>query len=248
MDSLRKASRSSRGERRRPRQRPESWTGRNLRRLVLLAVVPVFGVAAGLVPATASAAGRTAATTASVMIAGAPAGAISLASPAVPAKPSANFWTYETIKRLSQISQDNNYDFSAKMTHEMEKVTRDTLAKRIQKIGRLLAALASAINLFVHSHPLAAAIVGFIAAVISVINFKKVASFWKWLRGIIYRGKHRRSNVASNGFWVQIFSAETSPPNSYQGWRARSCSTDAFRCGSPGDHHKEYWPKASVPA
>lgn len=242
MDYLRMASRSPRGERQLPRQRAESWTGRKLRRLAVLAVVPVFGVAAGLAPVAASAAGRTAATTTNVAVAGASAGAISVGLPAAPAAPSANFWTYETIKHLSRISQDDNYDFSAKMTHEMEKVTRATLAKRIEKISKWLAALAAAINVFVQNHPLTAAIVGFIAAVIAVVNIKKVAALWKWLRGIIYQGKHRRTNVNNNGFWVKIFTAETIPPQSYAGWTPRSCATDAFSCGSPGDHHKEYWP------
>jgi hypothetical protein len=209
-------------------------------------VVPVFGVAAGLVPVAASAAGPTATTTASVMIAGVPmpVGAI----PASPAKPSSNFWTYETFHRDSRISQDDDYDFSAKMTHEMEKVTREALSKRITNVGKWLALLASSINLFVHNHPLAAAIVGFIGAVIAVINIKKVASLWKWLRGVIYSGKHRRANVNSNGFWARIFTAETDPPQSYAGWKARTCSTDAIKCGSPGDHNKEFWPKAMASA
>jgi len=208
----------------------------------VLAVVPVFGVAAGLVPVAASAAARTAPTTEVVVITGAPTGAISLAWPAVPARPSANFWIYETFKHLSRISQDDDYDFSAKMTHEMEKVTRATLAKRIEKISRWLSALAAGINVFVHNHPLAVAIVGFVAAVIAVVNVKKVSALWKWLRGIIYKGTHRRTNVNSNGFWVRIFTAETIPPESYDGWFARRCATDAVSCGSPADHNKEYWP------
>lgn len=197
----------------------------------------MLGVVAGLVPIAASAAGRTPNTAASVAIAGGPARA-----------PSANFWTYETIKRESQISDDDNYDFSAQMTHQMEKVTRTSLADKVTKVARWLALLASAINAFVHNHSHAAAIVGFIAAVLTVLNIKKVASLWKWLRGIIYNGRHRRTSVSHNGFWAKIFTAETSPPQSYQGWKARSCSTDAFSCGSPGDHHKEYWPKAIMPA
>lgn len=245
MDPLRSAPRSGGGEQQ--RQRTESRTGRYLSRLIALAVVPVFGVAAALVPvaasaASASASGRPAATAESVVIVGA------LGTPRAPDRPSSNFWTYETIHRLSTISQDDDYDFSAKMTHEMEKVTRDALQKRITSVARWLAILAGAINVFVHNHPLAAAIVGFIAAVISVINIKKVASLWKWLKGIIYKGTHRRTNVNSNGFWAKIFTAETSPPRSYQGWTARSCSTDSIRCGSPGDHNKEIWPKAMVSA
>lgn len=203
--------------------------------LIALVVVPAFGVAAGLVPVAASAAGRTAVSAARVV-------------PGAPAAPSSNFWTYETIKRESTISQDDDYDFSAQMTHQMEKVTRKALADRVTKIGKWLALLASAINAFVHNHSHAAAIVGFIAAVIAVVNLKKVSAVWKWLRGIIYNGRHRRSSVSRNGFWAKIFTAETSPPQSYQGWKARTCSTDAFSCGSPGDHHKEYWPKAIVPA
>jgi len=195
-------------------------------RLIALIVVPVFGVAAGLVPVAASAAPR----------------ATSPASVAVPAGASSNFWTYETIKRESRISQDDDYDFSAQMTHQMEKVTREALAKRITKISTWLSLLANAINAFVHNHPHAAAIVGFIAAVIAVVNVKKVATLWKWLRGIIYKGTHRRTSVSRNGFWARIFTAETSPPQSYAGWTARTCPTDAFSCGSPGDHHKEYWP------
>jgi hypothetical protein len=195
-------------------------------RLIALIVVPVFGVAAGLVPVAASAAAR----------------ATSTASVAVPAAPSSNFWTYETIKRESRISQDDDYDFSAQMTHQMEKVTREALAKRITKISTWLSLLANAINAFVHNHPHAAAIVGFIAAVIAVVNVKKVATLWKWLHGIIYKGTHRRTNVSRNGFWAKIFTAETVPPQSYAGWTARTCPTDAFSCGSPGDHHKEYWP------
>lgn len=237
MDPLRSAPRSRGGEQQ--RQRTESRTGRYLSRLLALAVVPVFGVAAALVPVTASAAatGRTAITAESVVITGA------LGTPAAPARPSSNFWTYETIHRLSRISQDDDYDFSAKMTHEMEKVTRDALQKRITSVARWLAILAGAINVFVHNHPLAAAIVGFIAAVISVINIKKVASLWKWLKGIIYKGTHRRTNVNSNGFYAKIFTAETIPPQSYAGWTARTCSTDAVGCGSPADHNKEIWPK-----
>lgn len=231
MDSLRRASRTARGEQQ--RQPPGSPTGRGLRRLIALAVVPVFGVAAGLVPVAASAAGRTAPAAASVMIAAAPARAAS-----------SNFWTYETIRRDSRISQDDDYDFSAMMTHQMEKVTRKSLAEHITRIGKWLSVLAGAINVFVHNHAHAAAIVGFIAAVIAVINIKKVAALWKWLRGIIYSGRHRRTNVSRNGFWARIFTAETIPPQSYQGWKARTCPTDAFSCGSPGDHHKEIWPSA----
>lgn len=242
MDPHRKASRTSSGER---RQRPGSWTGRSLCRLIGLAVVPVLGVVVGLVPVAASAAGPSATGTASMVITGAPA---SPPSPVVPARPSSNFWTYETIHRLSRISQDDDYDFSAMMTHEMEKVTRDALAKRITKISTWLSLLANAIDAFVHNHPHAAAIVGFIAAVIAVVNVKKVAALWKWLRGIIYRGKHRRSSVSHNGFWAKIFTADTIPPQSYAGWTARTCSTDAIGCGSPGDHHKEYWPKAMASA
>jgi hypothetical protein len=78
--------------------------------------------------------------------------------------------------------------------------------------------------------------------VLAVANIKKMAAVWKWLKGIIYKGKHKRTSVAGNGFWVRIFTAETSPPKSYQGWTARTCSTDAIKCGSPGDHHKENWP------
>ncbi len=247
MDSLRSAPRSRGGEQ---LQRTESWTGRYLSRLIALAVVPVFGVAAGLVPVSASAASaaQTSTTTESLMIVGVPAGAVSSAWLRVPAKPSANFWTYETIHRLSTISDDDDYDFSAMMTHQMEKVTRTTLADKITKVGRWLAVLAGAINVFVHNHTHAAAIVGFIAAVISVLNFKKIAALWKWLRGIIFRGKHRRSSVAKNGFWAKIFTAETQPPQSYQGWTARSCSTDSIKCGSPGDHNKEIWPKVMASA
>ena len=212
----------------------------SLRRLMALAVVPVFGVAAGLVPVAASAAARTSTTTATVAVAAASARAM---YPKTPAGASSNFWTYETIKRESTISQDDDYDFSAQMTHQMEKVTRKALADRVTKVAKWLSLLASAINTFVHNHAHAAAIVGFIAAVLVVVNVKKVAALWKWLRGIIYNGKHRRSSVSNNGFWAKIFTAETSPPQSYQGWKARSCSTDAFRCGSPGDHNKEYWPK-----
>lgn len=229
-------------------KQPESLAGRSLCRLLTLAVVPAFGVLAGLVPVAASAAGPASLARpalASAVITGAPTRAL---SPAVPAAASSNFWTYETIKRESQISDDDNYDFSAMMTHEMEKVTREALSKRLSKISAWLSLLANAINAFVHNHAHAVAIVGFIAAVIAVVNIKKVAALWKWLRGIIYRGRHRRTSVARNGFWAKIFSAETTPPRSYQGWRARSCSTDAFSCGSPGDHHKEFWPKALAPA
>lgn len=237
MDPIRSAPRSASGESQ--RQRTESKTGRYLSRLIALAVVPVFGVAAAIVPASAasaSAPGRTAITAESVIVG-------ALGTPRAPRAPSSNFWTYETIHRLSTISDDDDYDFSAKMTHEMEKVTRDALQKRITSVARWLAILAGAINVFVHNHPLAAAIVGFIAAVISVINIKKVATLWKWLKGIIYKGTHRRTNVNNNGFWAKIFTAETDPPQSYQGWTARTCSTDAIRCGSPGDHNKEIWPK-----
>ena len=158
------------------------------------------------------------------MIAGAPTRANIPASLAVPSAASSNFWTYETIKRDSQISQDDDFDFSAKMTHEMEKVTRKALADRVTSVGKWLSLLAA-------------------AAVIAVLNIRKVTSLWKWLRGIIYRGKHKRSGVAKNGFWSDIFTAETSPPRHYEGSHSRSCATDAFGCGSPGDHHKEYWPK-----
>lgn len=240
MDPLRSAPRSFGGEQQ--RQRTESRTRRYLSRLIALSVVPVFGVAAALVPASASAAsaGRPATQTESVIIVGA------LGTPGVPGAPhapSSNFWTYETIHRDSRISQDDDYDFSAKMTHEMEKVTKDVLQRRITSVARWLAILAGAINVFVHNHPLAAAIVGFIAAVISVINIKKVATLWKWLKGIIYKGTHRRTDVNANGFWARIFTAETSPPQSYAGWHSRTCATDAVGCGSPADHGKEYWPK-----
>jgi hypothetical protein len=220
--------------------RGASWAGFGFRRLVAVAVVPVFGVAAALVPISASAANRTATPVASAGIASA--GIASAAVTIAPAAASSNFWTYETIQRRSQISQDNDYDFSAKMTHEMEKVTRKALEDRVKDVGKWLALLATAINAFVHNHPHAVAIAGFIAAVIAVLNIKKVASLWKWLKGIIYTGKHRRSSVDKSGFWATVFSAETDPPNSYAGWHARSCSTDKVTCGSPGDHHKEYWP------
>jgi len=106
-----------------------------------VAVVPVFGVAATLVPVSASAANRTATVTASAMIAGAPTRANMPPSPAAPSAASSNFWTYETIKRDSQISQDDNYDFSAKMTHELEKVTRKALADKITSVGKWLRAV-----------------------------------------------------------------------------------------------------------
>jgi hypothetical protein len=202
---------------------------------MVLVVVPLFGVAAGLVPVSASAAtaARAATVAASVLVGRAP---------AAPAKPSDNFWTYETNHHLSTISEDNDYDFSAKMTNEVEKVTREAIAKKITKISLWLSLLANAINAFVHNHPHAAAIAGFLAAVVAVVGAKKVAAVWKWLRGIIYKGKHRRSGVARNGFWAEIFTAETSPPRHYAGWRTRTCSTDSIKCGSPGDHNKENWP------
>src|SRR6185437_3045045 len=193
MDLLRRATRPATGDRRRVDTRR---AGRSLRRLIAVAMVPLFGVAVTLVPVSSSASAAPAV----------PAAAAARAVSAAPAAASSNFWTYETIKRESQISQDNNYDFSAKMTHEMEKITRKALADRVTKVGRWLSLLAAAINAFVHNHSHAAAIVGFIAAVIAVLNIKKVASLWKWLKGIIYKGKHRRSGVDRSGFWATIFS------------------------------------------
>jgi len=239
MDLLRRAARSTAGDRRRA---DTGRTGRSLRRLIAVAMVPLFGVAVTLVPVSASAASRTATAAESVSIAGAPVARAVAAVPAVPAAASSNFWTYETFQRKSQISQDDDYDFSAKMTHEMEKITRKALADRITTVTRWLSLLAAAINAFVHNHSHAAAIVAFIAAVIAVLNIKKVASLWKWLKGIIYKGKHRRAGVDRSGFWATIFTAETSPPDSYAGWHTRSCSTDKVTCGSPADHHKEVWP------
>jgi hypothetical protein len=206
-------------------------------------VVPAFGVAAGLVPVAASAAGRTpAVAAASAVAASAPARAVSEALLVSPMAASSNFWIYETNHRESTISGDNDYDFSAKMTHEMEKVSRDLLSKGTTKVSLWLAALSTAINLFVKNHPHAAAIVAFVAAVLAVVGVTNVKGIWKWLKGVIYKGTHRRTSVKANGFWAKIFTAETSPPKSYQGWTARTCSTDAIRCGSPGDHNKENWP------
>jgi hypothetical protein len=218
---------------------------RRLRRLIAVAVVPVFGVATTLVPVAASAAGRAAATTASTAMAGAPARAIVPASvryPAAPAKPSTNFWVYLTVRRDSQISQDDDYDFSAKMTNEMEKVTLEALAKKLSKLSSWLSLLSAAIYAFVHNHAHAAAIVAFIAGILGVISAKKIAKLAKWLHGVIYKGKHKRTGVQKNGFWVRDFTAETDPPDHYEGWTTRSCATDAVKCGSSADHNKEYWP------
>src|ERR1700683_3078061 len=100
-----------------------AWSGPYLRRLMVLVVVPLFGVAAGLVPVSASAAtaARVATVAARVLVGRAAAAA---------AKPSDNFWTYETNHHWSTISEDNDYDFSAKMTNEVEKVTREAIAKK----------------------------------------------------------------------------------------------------------------------
>ena len=189
-------------------------TWRSLRRLIAIAVVPIFGVATTLVPVSASAAERSAAsrpvaTTSTVL------------SPQAPAKPSTNFWVYSTIKRESQISQDDDYNFSAKMTNEMEKVTQEAIAKRLSKLSAWLSLLSAAIYAFVHSHPQAAAIVAFIAGILGVISAKKVAKLAKWLHGVIYKGKHRRTGVQKDGFWVKDFTAETDPPDHYEGWHVQ---------------------------
>ena len=244
MHSLQRTRRSAGDER---RQLPEWRTGRYLRRLVAVAVVPIFGVATTLVPVSASAAAErqsaaSAVATTSMALAGTLARAAIAAAPQAPAKPSTNFWVYSTIKRESQISQDDDYNFSAKMTNEMEKVTQEAIAKRLSKLSAWLSLLSAAIYAFVHSHPEAAAIVAFIAGILGVISAKKVAKLAKWLHGVIYKGKHRRSGVQKNGFWVKDFTAETDPPDHYEGWTSRTCATDSIKCGSPGDHNKEYWP------
>jgi RHS repeat-associated protein len=145
------------------------------------------------------------------------------------------WWTYETIHKLSRISQDNYYNESPSMAGAMEKVTAEVVAKKIDTIARWLIALGAVIGLVVRSHPQVSQIITAVGAVVAIISGKRIVALIKWVKGWVYKGRHA-------GLYVTDFSAETSPPNRYVGTTIRRCAASTVSCGSPADHGKEYWP------
>jgi hypothetical protein len=177
-------------------------------------LVPAVTVAAVVVPAAMSAGPATAATSAATVVA-------TRNAPAIDAK---QWWDYNTFVPESRLSDDVDYDFSAKLNQEMVKVA----AKHITKVSVYLNALQAALQVLM-SHGSAVAVVGLVASLLAVagLNLKK---WYKIIKAFIYKGKHTK-----NGFWVKTF--EDAFGQSYVSSSWRSCTAKTIKCGSPGFWH-----------
>ncbi|HEY3906371.1 MAG TPA: RHS repeat-associated core domain-containing protein [Streptosporangiaceae bacterium] len=146
------------------------------------------------------------------------------------------WWTYETFHRLSRISGDVYYDESPNMAGAMANVTGEVATRHIDTITRWLAFISNAIAIFVPSHPHLAAIIGFVSAAVAIVSGRRLVGLIKWVKKwTVGNGKHK-------GFYTVDFTADTSPPDHFEGTKLRSCPASTPSCGSPADHSKETWP------
>jgi hypothetical protein len=178
-------------------------------------LVPVVTAAAVLVPAAMAAGTADAATSA-------PTVTVTRTAPATAAAP--KWWDYNTFVPDSRLSDDVDYDFSAKLTGDMVKVA----AKHLTKVSAYLNALQALLQV-VLSHGSAVAIVGLVGSLLAVagMNLKK---WYKIIKTYTKKGKHTK-----NGFWSRTFVDLFGP--TYRGSHWRSCTAKTIKCGSPGFWH-----------
>ena len=153
--------------------------------------------------------------------------------------PTGLFWiTYETIKTLSQLSQDNYTNFSAKMAGEVDKVAKKVIADHIEKVRKVLALISAALSIIIPNHPLVGRIMVFVAAALGLVAAKHVLRLIKWVKKWISKGRGK-----FRGVYITDFSSLLTP-NSYAGTTTRSCPSSRISCGSPHDgrHQHEIWP------
>jgi hypothetical protein len=221
--------------------------GRSPRRLLVVLTVPVLAMVAAIVPASAATAATTRPAATPTVTAVASAVAMNPLGwtgngPAAPAK-SRLFLDYQTVWPQSRLSSDTDTDYSARMAEEIENVAEKALAEKIDKVAKFLTVLANALAVITKSHPYAVAVVALVASTVALVGAKTVIKVLKWIKGILYRGHHKRTKVWRNGFYSIAFTYEGGPPNGVnEGWVARTCPSSKYSCGSPGRLHKEYWP------
>ncbi len=153
--------------------------------------------------------------------------------------PTGLFWiTYETIRTVSQLSQDNYTNFSAKMAGEIDKVTKKVIEQHIEKIRKVLALISAALSLIIPNHPLVGRIMVFVAAALGLVAAKHVVKLVRWVKKWINKGRGK-----FRGVYITDFSSLLTP-NSYAGTTIRSCPSSRISCGSPHDgrHQHEIWP------
>ena len=146
------------------------------------------------------------------------------------------WWTYETFHRVSRISGDDYYDKSSTMMGELEKIAVEAAAKKIDTIAKYLAVLSAALGLFFPNKAHLAAVIGFVGSLVAIVSARRLAGLINWVKKW-WKGKGRH-----NGIYVTDFTAETIPPDHFEGTTIRRCPESQPSCGSPADHGKETWP------
>jgi hypothetical protein len=145
-----------------------------------------------------------------------------------------NWRTYLSTYNKLPLLADYGCNFAAKATKAIAKANKKALVKHVRTVAGYVAILAQVLAAFGFAHPLIAGITAAVGAVITLLTIKKwakkVAKIVIWVKKNVFRGKG-----ASNGFYY-AFRKNATGEESYIGMTARSCASDADKCGSPGKH------------
>ena len=123
------------------------------------------------------------------------------------------------------------------MMGELEKIAVEAAAKKIDTIAKYLAVLSAALGLFFPNKAhLAGVVIIFVGSLVAIVSARRLAGLINWVKKW-WKGKGRH-----NGTYVTDFTAETIPPDHFEGTTIRRCPESQPSCGSPADHGKETWP------
>src|SRR5579859_7791507 len=209
-------------------------------RMGALVAVPAV-LFAGLVPATATVASAAPSPVVAHALARVTPTGLDLVevglSRSVQADPTAsqpNWPTYLSTYNKLTLLADYGCNFAAKASKAIAKANKKALIKHIRTVAGYVAILAQILAAFSFAHPLIAGITAAVGAVITLLTIKKwakqVARIIIWVKKNVFRGKG-----ASNGFYY-AFRKNATGEESYIGMTARSCASNADKCGSPGKH------------
>jgi RHS repeat-associated protein len=143
------------------------------------------------------------------------------------------WWFYETRQYTCPLDfcAHYYYDYSAKMTEDLDKVA-EKFAGKVENARKFLAALSAVIAAVVHSHPEVFKIVAAVTAVLAFVSVKKftkvVIRLWnRWVKGSGRRARH-------DGILVNSYYSLRTNGKQWVGATSRSCAAEIKKCGSPG--------------
>lgn len=219
--------------------------GTRARRSLAAALAPVM--AAGLLaPVGTAVLGGAGLAAASIAVSAAPAGAATsettlvvqtaqgtetlvIQGAAAPLSSAGNWWDYYGYSYPSRLSEDVYYNFSVKMSGDMEKAAVK-LGKKLGKVAPYLAVLSQIIHLAVHNLATVAAIVALVSAVLTLLD-KNVKKWIKIIKKYFGSGGGKHA-----GFYSEEF--ESLLGVSYVKSADRRCLSKAYNCGGGGAPHK----------